>query len=332
MKIAIVKLSSLGDIVHSMSVLQLIKKRLPNSEIDWFVDKKFSLLLENNLHINRIYELEIKDNLSKLRFFDLFKCLKTLKSIRKYDVVIDMQGLLKSAIVSRLINSNKIVGFDRKSIKESFASFFYHKKHSIDYSSNIIKRNISLVSFALDIQIGFTELQNKEPFLFYRDISNPPLQKGDYIVIVPGASFKSKIYPTEKFIRVIRGINKKVVVIYNSIDEENSAKEIQSSSNQTYLLGYLDLNCLKLIIGNAKLVIGGDTGPIHMAWGMNVPSIALFSSTSAKRNFYETNQNKFVQNDVEINSSKIDKHSEEIKRIPTAKIVKIANVLLGENS
>jgi len=129
MKIAIVKLSSLGDIVHSMSVLQLIKKRLPNSEIDWFVDKKFSLLLENNLHINRIYELEIKDNLSKLRFFDLFKCLKALKSIRKYDVVIDMQGLLKSAIVSRLINSNKIVGFDRKSIKESFASFFYHKKY-----------------------------------------------------------------------------------------------------------------------------------------------------------------------------------------------------------
>jgi len=328
MKIAIVKLSSLGDIVHAMPVLQLIKKNIPNAQIDWFVEKKFSLLLDCNPHIDKIYDLDIKDNLSKRKYISLFRSLKNLKLIEKYDVVIDLQGLLKSAVVSRFINSKKVIGFDKKSIKEPIASFLYNKKYFIEYSTNIIKRNIKLVSFALGINLTFKELLLKDKFLFYKHSKNFPFSNKDYILVIPGASFKSKIYPAKKFIKVLRRIDFNLVVIYNSPNERLIAEEIKASVDSVQILGKLDLNSLKEVVGKAKLVIGGDTGPLHMAWGMNIPSIGIFSPTSAKRNFYETDINKFIQNKNISNFSKIDKNSNEIGQISEEVIFNKVKILL----
>jgi len=97
MKIAIVKLSALGDIVHSMIVLQFIKKQYPKSEVDWFVEKRFKGILENNPHINQIQQINLKSAKESKSFFLFWKELRKIRKLGKYDLVIDMQGLIKSA-------------------------------------------------------------------------------------------------------------------------------------------------------------------------------------------------------------------------------------------
>ena len=127
MKIAIVKLSALGDIVHAMTVLQFIKKQDQKIQIDWIVEERFSGLLDNNPDIKKIHKVNIQKGKKKKSIFLLINELRNIRKFGSYDLVIDMQGLIKSALVARLIPSSITIGFDRFSVRENIASFFYNK-------------------------------------------------------------------------------------------------------------------------------------------------------------------------------------------------------------
>ena len=191
MKIAIVKLSSLGDIIHSMVVLQFIKKHYPDSEIDWIVEKRFQGVLENNPHINQIHTVNFNAAKKQKSLKLLFKELIQVKKYGKYDVVVDLQGLIKSAIITKFISSRKIVGFDKNSIRERLASFFYNQKVAIGYDKNTIERYVKLTSEALSIIITKDDIINKELYLFYK--SKLLIPQTPYIVFVVGSTWEGKI-------------------------------------------------------------------------------------------------------------------------------------------
>ena len=166
MKIAIVKLSALGDIVHAMIVLQFINKQYPKSEVDWFVEKRFKGVLENNPHINQIHQINLKSAKESKSFFLFWKELRKIRKLGKYDLVIDMQGLIKSAFVARIIPSDITLGFDKDSLRESLAAIFYDQKYKIDYAENVIDRNLNLVSYALKFSYNDEDIHSKEVLLF----------------------------------------------------------------------------------------------------------------------------------------------------------------------
>ena len=118
----------MGDIVHAMIVLQFIKKFNDKVSIDWIVEERFKDLLKFNPHINKLHLVNFKDVKKNKSILTLFKDLNKLRHLDLYDLVIDMQGLIKSAIISKLLPSKQIIGFDKFSIRESFASNFYNKK------------------------------------------------------------------------------------------------------------------------------------------------------------------------------------------------------------
>ena len=166
MKIAIVKISALGDIVQGMIVLQFIKKNYPESEIDWFVEKRFFEVLENNPHINQIHQVNLKAVKQLRSMALLWKELRKVLKFGKYDLVIDMQGLVKSALVARMIPSSITLGFERTSLRESLAAIFYNKTYKIDYDENVIERNLALVAFALKFSFDKEDVLSKEVFLY----------------------------------------------------------------------------------------------------------------------------------------------------------------------
>ena len=166
MKIAIVKLSALGDIVHAMVVLQFIKKNYPESVIDWFVEKRFVGVLENNPHINKIHQVSLKSVNKSKSFFLIWKELRKIRKLSKYDLVIDMQGLLKSALIAKKIPSDITLGFDKDSLRESLAAIFYNQTYKIDYAENAIERNLNLVSHALKFSFDKEDIHGKEVFLY----------------------------------------------------------------------------------------------------------------------------------------------------------------------
>ena len=166
MRIAIVKLSALGDIVNSMFVLQFIKKYYPTSKIDWIVEKRFKGILENNPHIDQIQTINLNKAKKNKSLKLLFQELARVKKFGEYDLVIDFQGLIKTAIVAKLIRSKKVIGFDFSSIREKLAAYFYDQTVKIGYDQNTILRNAKLASEALSIKISKEDILRKNLFLF----------------------------------------------------------------------------------------------------------------------------------------------------------------------
>jgi len=331
MKIAIVKLSAMGDIIHAMVALQFIKKTFPEATIDWIVEEGFKGILENNPHINNILTVNLKSiKIKKSAIFTQYKLLQKYGK-NNYDVVIDAQGLLKSAIVSRIIGGRVVgsfvAGFDTDSIREKIASLFYDKKVYISYEKNVIDRNIKVILEPLGLKLTKEDILTKEPFLYTNSkysISNSQFP----IIFIVGASKPNKIYPKEKFLEIAEKLQKQVLVVWGNQDEYETAFWLSQNSNFITLDEKGTLDDLKFKIQNSKLVIGGDTGPTHIAWGMNIPSITIFGNTPAYRNTYETPINKTVKSDSIVNPLKLDKTDFSIEEISSVSIVNIAKRLL----
>ena len=332
MKIAIVKLSAMGDIIHAMVALQFIKAQRPDIKIDWIVEEVFAPILENNPDIQNIITVNLK-SLKKKKSL-LFHEISNLLKIRKnnYDLVIDAQGLLKSAIVSKIIGKN-VAGFDKDSIRESIASNLYSKKVSIGYDQNIIERNIKLFSSSLELKIEKEDIIQKNPFLYYKNRDFKTIsQTQPNILFIVGASTKNKIYPKENFLQLAKKLHEKNIIIVWANEFEKEAAEFIAKSPNVKIEDTLSLNDLKALISKVDLVIGGDTGPTHMAWGLNKPSITIFGNTPAYRNTYITKINVTVKSDSVINIFKINKNDFSIKFIDVDVIIKECKNLLNQIS
>ena len=326
MKIAIVKLSAMGDIIHAMVALQFIRKADPNIEIDWIVEESFRQILENNPHIDNILPINLKSiKKDKKQLFNEIKKIKSYAN-NHYDLVIDAQGLIKSAITSKLLG-NKITGFSKNSIREGVASYFYEEKVEIAYESNAIERNLKVLCEPLNIGVKKEDILNKEPFLYYK--SSPKLPIDNYIVFVVGASVENKIYPKELFLEVAKSINESILVIWANEEEKSIAQFLKEHSQNITIAPKVNLDGLKVVIHQAKLVIGGDTGPTHIAWALNVPSITLFGNTPEYRNTYVTNINKVLKSNSTVNPLKLDKNDYSIKEIDPKQVITLAKELLN---
>jgi len=325
MRIAIVKLSALGDIVHAMVALQFIKNKFPHSEIDWFVESQYEGLLENNKDINKIYILNLKDLKKNKSLFQLFKTLNKLRYLEKYDFVLDAQGLIKSAVVAKLIPSKKTCGFDKNSIRERLASNFYNFEVGISYDKNTIDRNVKVLCNPLGIEVSKRDILNKLPFL--KSKNNEKSFDGRYAVFVIGSNWESRNYPKEKFKEVADQIGIPCCIIWGNNTEKEKALWIKNNSKNCFVADRLSIDRLKSLISNSSLVVGNDTGPTHMAWGLNVPSITIFGPTPVSR-IYETPINKYIQSSSVVDPFKLNKEDFSINEILPQEIVKIAQKLL----
>lgn len=329
-RIAIIKLSAMGDIIHAMVALQYIKKQYPNLQIDWFVESTFAPILENNPDINQIIKLDLKSIKKDKK--EIINQIKLIKKYEKnsYDLVIDAQGLIKSAIVSFFLGKNR-VGFSKNSTREKLASFFYTKRVDIAYDKNAIERNVKILSQALNFEITKDDILNKKPFLFYKnenEVMYEYLSKDKKnVLFVIGASWPSKMYSKEKFAKIINNLDENCLITWGNEAEKDIADFIANIS-KAKVLPKLDLNSLKAIMSKVDLVIGNDTGPTHMAWALNIPSITLFGNTPGYRNTYITNTNKIIESKSIVNPFKLDRNDFSIKEIDKNEIINTAKRLL----
>lgn len=337
MKIAIIRLSALGDIIQSSIVLQLIKQTHPNSSIDWFVDERFKGILEKHPLINKLYALPLKDR-------KVFAVLKTVLKVRKnhYDIVVDLQGLLKSAVIAKMVGANTF-GFDKNSLKESLASLFYRHKKAMKYSENIILRNVALTGFALGKDFGKDEILGKEPcFVADERVKKALVEKINFddtrqnILIHTGSSAENKNYPKERFAilcQMILARYKKAQIWLcwgNAKEKKNTQFTLADvGSKQISLLPKLNLKELAALTQLCALVIGNDSGPTHLAFAMNKPSITIFGATPSYRNAYQTPINKVVDSGKFIADTKhIDKNDFCIQNIDEKEIFTLCKGLL----
>ncbi|WP_154412816.1 lipopolysaccharide heptosyltransferase I [Helicobacter pylori] len=290
MKIAIVRLSALGDIIVSAVFLALIKERFANAQIEWFVDERFGAILEHSPYIDKLHPIALKSILTTFNPLKIFKLFKSLRTY-EYDIVIDMQGLIKSALITQMLKAPKKVGFDCTSAREGLSAFFYSQKVSIAYNESILKRNFTLLSHALNLpQKEISEGLNSRSKVFsYQDspkIDALNLNKNKpKILFVLETSKINKTYPIERFKELALALENFQICLLWHASEDKATALYGALKNQrdVLLLPKLTLNEVKALLFKMDLIIGGDTGITHLAWALQKPSITLYGNTPMER-------------------------------------------------
>lgn len=335
MKIAIVRLSALGDIIQSSIVLQFIKKR-KNVKIDWIVDENFAELLRYQEDINELYALPLKKK-------DFKKSLAILLEARQnsYDFIIDLQGLIKSSIVARILG-DQVFGYAKGGIKESLACYLYSYKFPISYEENIIVRNIALAAFAINESFDYFDILSKKDCFSVDMALKAQLEESlnlaenkKNILIHVGSSVANKIYPKERLAllarKILNAFDAKIFLCWGNKAEFDFAKDVIAGHlehEKIELCPRLSLAELLSITKAMDLIIGNDSGPTHLAWALNKPSITIFGATPANRNCYNTNINLSISSGKKISAKQLDKSDFCITQIDEEAIFELVCKLL----
>ncbi|WRC57616.1 lipopolysaccharide heptosyltransferase I [Helicobacter pylori] len=290
MKIAIVRLSALGDIIVSTVFLAAIKERFTDAQIEWFVDERFGAILEHSPYIDKLHPIALKSTLTTFNPLKIFKLFKSLRAY-EYDIIIDMQGLIKSALITQMLKAPKKVGFDYASAREGLSAFFYSQKVSIAYDEPILKRNSTLLSQALNLpkeEISQGLSSRAKAFSYQPSPKINALnlnQNKPKILFVLETSKINKTYPTERFKELALALENFQICLLWHADEKKATTLYHSLKNQcdTLLLPKLTLNEVKALLFKMDVIIGGDTGITHLAWALQKPSITLYGNTPMER-------------------------------------------------
>ncbi|GAA7469684.1 lipopolysaccharide heptosyltransferase I [Helicobacter pylori] len=290
MKIAIVRLSALGDIIVSAVFLAAIKECLPNAQIEWFVDERFGAILEHSPYIDKLHPIALKSALTTFNPLKIFKLFKSLRAY-EYDIVIDMQGLVKSALIAQMLKAPKKVGFDYASAREGLSAFFYSQKVSIAYNEPILKRNFTLLSHALNLpkkEISEGLSSRAKVFSYQPSLKIDALnlnQNKPKILFVLETSKINKTYPIERFKDLALMLENFQICLLWHADEHKATTLYGALKGQrdVLLLPKLTLNEVKALLFKMDLIIGGDTGITHLAWALQKPSITLYGNTPMER-------------------------------------------------
>lgn len=289
MRIALIKLSALGDIVHLGVFLPALKRAIPELSIEWFVDEAFAPLLHDSPLVDRLHALPLKRAFKSKEWRTLGRIARELRALERFEMVIDAQGLLKSALIAALLPARARWGFDRVSAKEGIAALFYTHKVAIPYHEHILKRNATLLATALQIPMPnpFTPPYRGESFgaSSAAKVRIAALLEGDgakKVLLVLEASRANKIYPKERFLELSRLCPEESLYLLWHGDEAG-ARFLAQENPRLKLLPRLSLDEVKALLACMDLVIGGDTGVTHLAWALERPSITLFGNTPLER-------------------------------------------------
>jgi heptosyltransferase-1 len=322
-RIAIVRLSALGDIINTAVVLQIIHHHYPHAVVDWFVEEAFAPILESHPLLHAVIPIPLK-RLKKTKSFALLrKTIATLRACERYDHIIDAQGLLKSALITAFLKGS-VHGFDRKSAREGVAAWFYRTTSTIPYDISVIRRNVMVITDALGIPFEEAMIATKTP-VFPLDVL---LQSDPKIALVIGASRASKCYPKEHFALLCDLLPYPCHLVWGSSHEYEDAQWIAHHSHNALIAPQMGLKELVTFIAHCDLTIGNDTGPTHIAWAMNRPSLTLFGPTN-ERMIYPTHINRFINSPSEVNIFKINHNDFSISAIDPHSIATYAKELLS---
>jgi lipopolysaccharide heptosyltransferase I len=286
-RIAVIRLSSLGDIVHTIPAFNLLRKQFPHAQISWFVEPQGAELLTLVTGIDKIVVLDLKAKGLLKKFKEIKKVLSLYR--KTFDLVIDFQGLLKSAVLARLLKGETI-GFNKKNLKEPLARHFYrHQASLFDETRHVILKNIHILRDLLPgggsaVQYPLKPLPMSPRLNDF--LEKNKLEKNNYVIINVGGGWESKLMSTAQYVGIINGIKKNhyhIVILWGNEKEKAAAEEI-SSQTGTSISNFFNFSELILFIRCSRLIVSGDTLGLHLADMVGKPSVGIFGPTSPWRN------------------------------------------------
>ncbi len=291
-KILIVKPSSLGDIIQALPALSALRKSFINAKICWLIRPEFAPLIENHPHINELITFD-RRFLGQAWYNPkaLNALLALIKKLRKekFDAVFDFQGLFRTAALGWLCGCKKRFGMDNA---REFAHLFYTHKveqdnsciHLVDFYLKIVR-----LAGAEGVKPEFTVPTDERAFDFVNKLlASYNTEPKKYACLVVGSAHADKCWPIERFASLAEKIYTQFglkIVTSGSACEKIINERLKRSAKVPVidLAGQTDLNQLKALLKSAKIVIGNDTGPSHIASALGVPVVIIFGRSNPAR-------------------------------------------------
>jgi heptosyltransferase-1 len=280
LKILLVKMSSMGDIFHTFPAISDLKAHYPEVVIDWVVEDGFKEIVDWHPAINKAIPISLRRWMKARdgKSWNEFKAWKKELQSENYDVVIDAQGLLKSALVAKCAHAKIIKGFDSKSAREPIASFFYQKSFLVNKNQHAVERTRQLFGqvfgYTPAVTLNFGINQN-----FSHVVKNPRK-----LMFIIGTSWVTKLWSSFHWqrltaIAIEEGFD--VEIMWGSTEERAIADSIIAACPAaTRPLQRMTITAIAEKLVAAAGVIGLDTGFSHLAGALETPTIALYGATS----------------------------------------------------
>ena len=293
MRILIVKLGSIGDIVHTLPALAALRAEMPQAEISWVVERRSAEILRDNPLLDRLIEVDTKALRRGLMSGETLRAPRQqLRRLRAsaFDVALDFQGLLKSASIARLSGARRVFGYSRAGLREPASALLLSKTVAVPRHTHVIRKSLLLLQGALGVSlpeelsfpINTTENDEAEA----REAA--AFTDGKYAILNPGGGWPTKLWSVERFGKLADllwsnyGISS--LVTYGP-GEEKLAEDVRQSSvyGKAHPVS-LSLKAFYSLARGARVYVGGDTGPTHIAVAARAPIVGLFGPTEWWRN------------------------------------------------
>jgi len=300
LNILIVKLSSIGDIVHALPAVAAIRRERPDAHISWVAEARSAEILrgqaklnDGTILINELIEIDTRSmrggKVIDEIVLELGRQAKLLRT-RDYDVAVDMQGLIKSAAAMRISGASRRLGFAKDALREPASRFLLTDTVAVEPKIHVIEKNsrLAAAAFGFDaesLEFEFPIATNAEHIAEADAISN---QTGErFALLNPAGGWVTKLWHAEKFGELATRIHDELgimPVIVTAPNESELATRVKANTSEHTVFAEPSLKGFYEIAKRAAVYVGGDTGPTHLAVAAKTPLVGIFGPTEWWRN------------------------------------------------
>ncbi len=310
--ILVVKLSSIGDVVHSLPFLEVLKRNFPHTRIDWLIEEEAFQILKGHRDVDRIvisrrktWQREISKGVKFINMLrEVVQFLKELREI-EYDLVVDLQGLLRSGILIGLSKGKRKIGMI--GAREGGGLFLKEPPIPVDYQQHAVDRYLEIAKFLGcrlcswrgEIPVDDSDKTRIKDFLKSNGVGKHPL-----VAINPMARWKTKLWEPEKFTALVDRLYNELscrIVFTGSLKDREVIEDISRRTKEKpiNLAGRTNLKELAYLYSICKAIVSTDTGPMHMAAAMGCQVVALFGPTDPRRTGPYGQGHEVIRSDIE---------------------------------
>lgn len=296
MRVLIVRLSAFGDIVHALPVLSAIREAHPEAEVDWAVDARYEAVLDlvDGLRGRIVVRAPETSRTPERAAFSggaagWMAAVRELRR-RQYDVALDLQGLLKSAVLARASGARRVAGFDRAGLRERHAAWFLGERVATDRRAHVVRKNLGLVSALGITPSAAVRMPLIVPASMAADAVSADATRTDgrFVLLNPGGGWPNKRWEPARFgelaARIQEHLGLPTWVLWGPGDEALAGEVVAQSRGAATKAPPTSLGDVLALAARASLLVSGDTGPLHLAAAVNTPIVGLYGPTWPERN------------------------------------------------
>jgi heptosyltransferase I len=347
-RLLIVRLSAMGDVIHTLPAAQALREAFPQAEMGWLIEERWAELLcapgtlrrgprsaERPL-VDWVHTVKLKQWRRSLFSMSTAQQIATvLNDVRSmhYDIAIDLQGAIRSAILARWSGAG--IAYGATETRETPASLWYTRR-LITHGEHVVEQNVALVEAIAEKKMAVPRVELPRDDRSENDVAARLAQSGtgQFAILNPGAGWGAKRWPAKRYGEVAARLAQHGLhsIVNYGPGEQELARQVETASQGAARGMKISLSELIALTRRARLFIGGDTGPMHLAAALSVPVVAIFGPTNPARNGPFRTRSIVLRNPASQTShARLAQPDQALLEITTDSVVAAARQLLSKS-